>query len=370
MSIATLKLDESTTLDFGVSITGADGKPEARFVIDGKDFSVSFPAKQTNEGVEVEIKGLQHIFTAGEYSARLEIVLENKIYTPLVDKIEFVPSVHISTNSKVVVPVKESVKVGAVTVKKQPIDEDLLRKSQAATIIANALGFQPDKNLTPREIINAALSQNITLTNEQIETIREMLTLAEECGIEYNRDLAPEVVEEIVTVVPKSKEDSEWSEEDLDALASGINDMEDVVDAYEPGELRLVDDETGEVVDDFADELREDVLNEILSRVERIKAKTRFHKTQSKRERRLKVALTKHSSNAKINQRARHLAIKTMKEKLAKKPLDQLNVSEKERIERIIKSRKRVVDRLALKLTQRVRNIEKNRLAHHSTQAA
>lgn len=370
MSIAKLKLDEKATLNFGVEISGADGKPDARFVIDGKDFSVSFPAKQTQEGVEVDIHGLKDIFKAGEYAARLEIVLENKIYTPLIDKIEFEPSVSISTNTKQVQPVKESVKVGVVTVKKPVINEEQLRRIQAATIIAQSLHYTPEANASPKQIIDAALSQAHDLTNEQIQTVHDMLALAEDVGVDFNKDLIPSIiVEQDEEDEPHvaAPEDDGWSDDDIDALANSVNDWEDIASSYEKGELHIVDDETGEHVDDLDDELSEAVLNEVLSRIERIRAKVRFHKSEGKRERKLKVALTKHSSNAQINARARHMAIKTMKMKLAKKPLEQMSVAEKERVEGIIAKRGNVINRLALKMTHRVRQIEKDRLTHKST---
>lgn len=372
MSIARLKLDESTKLEFGVDITGGSGKPDARFIIEGKDFDVCFPAKSTNDGVEVDIQGLSSIFTSGEYNARLEIVLENKLYVPLNDKIEFEPSVKITTNSRVITPVKESVTVQKVTVKKQVINENELRRTQAATIIANSLGYKPDTHQSPTEIVNSALSQAGAMTNEQIATVKEMLELAESVGVVYNTDLVPaEMVEKILEEVKQKPDDEGWSDEDLESIAGSVNDWDDIASAYEKGEIHLVDDESGEVVDDLEDELSESTeLNEILSRVERIRAKVRFHKSAAKRERKLKIALKRHSSSAQINSRARHMAIKTMKMKLAKKPLEQLTPAEKERIEGIMAKRKNVVNRLAMKMTQRVRQIEKDRLTHHSTQAA
>jgi hypothetical protein len=369
MSIAQIQLDESTKLDFGVSITGADGKPEARFIIEGKDFDVSFPATQTQEGVEVDIKGLKSIFTAGEYNARLEIVLENKIYTPLIDKIEFLPSIQISTNS-VKTPVKESVKVSKVVVTKAVVNENELRKTQAATIIANSLHYHPTENQTPAEIVNSALAQSGPLTNEQIETVKEMLDLAESVGIMYNTTLVPEIFEEMIIEVKEEKapvEDDGWSDDDLEELSSTVDDWDDIASAYDPGEIAIIDDETGEVVDDLSDELSEEVLNEVLSRVERIRAKLRFHKSEGKRERKLKIALHRHSTSTQINGRARHMAIKLMKMRIAKKPLEQLSVAEKERVERIVAARKNVVNRLALKMTSRVRKIEKDRLTSQHT---
>lgn len=367
MSIARIRLDESSKLEFGVSITGADGKPNARFVIDGKDFSVSFPAKPTNEGVEVDIQGLSTIFTAGEYNARLEVVLENKIYTPLEDKIEFEPSVHIETKSRVVTPVKESVRVEKVTVKTPVINEDVQRKVQAANIIAKALYYEPLAGQTPKSIVNSALVNTEYFTNKQIETVIEMLDLAESVGIDYDKDLIPELKPVVVIEEVKEPEDDEWSDAELDKMAATVDEWEDIADEYDAGELHIVDDETGEVVDDLKDELKEDTLNEVLSRVERIKAKVRFHKSAAKRERKLKLALTKHSTAATINARARNLAVKTMKMRLAKKPLAQLSIAEKERIEKIISRKKKIVDRLAMKMVPRIRTIEKQRLSHTTT---
>jgi hypothetical protein len=57
------------------------------------------------------------------------------------------------------------------------------------------------------------------------------------------------------------------------------------------------------------------------------------------------------------------MAIKLMKQKLAKKPLSQMSVAEKERVEKIIAKRGAVVNRMAMKLTQRIRTIEKQRLS-------
>ena len=74
--------------------------------------------------------------------------------------------------------------------------------------------------------------------------------------------------------------------------------------------------------------------------------------------------MKRHSDSKTINSRARRLAISTIKKRLAKKPLDKLTVGEKERIERIIQKRKKVIDRLALRMAPKVRKIETDRLSH------
>ena len=65
-----------------------------------------------------------------------------------------------------------------------------------------------------------------------------------------------------------------------------------------------------------------------------------------------------------INRRAGRLAIKLMKKRLAKKPLNKLSIGEKERIERLLAKRRPLIKRIAMKLVPRVRKIETARLAH------
>jgi hypothetical protein len=187
MTIASIKLDESTKLDFGVSITGTGGRPEARFVIDHKDFSVSFPCKQTNEGMEADVQGMSKIFAPGDYTARLEVIIENKLYVPLIDKITFQPLVQIKSQAPSVTPMKESVIVGKVTINHNEINESELRRTQAATIIAQSLNYKPEANETPAEIIENAVNSVEKMTPDQIETLQQMLKLAEDVGIKFNK---------------------------------------------------------------------------------------------------------------------------------------------------------------------------------------
>lgn len=152
------------------------------------------------------------------------------------------------------------------------------------------------------------------------------------------------------------------SDEELESMANSVDHEDDIMDLYDDEELAIIDDETGEHVDD----LQEEVILEVLSRMERIKAKVRFKRTEAKRERKLKIALRQHSSAKKINSRARKLAIKMMKQRLLRKDPTSYTVSDKERAERIIAKKKNLIDRLAMKLTGRVRKIENERLAHHT----
>ena len=164
------------------------------------------------------------------------------------------------------------------------------------------------------------------------------------------------------------EEEKEFSEQDIDKMIDDMSD-DDIMDAYEDHELAIVDDETGEEIEHHEDENNPDLkvkITEVLSRTERIRARVRFAKTKSKRERGVKLALRRTSSSQTINKRARRLAINLFKKRMLRgRPMSSVGVAEKERIEKIIQKRKDVLNRVAMKLTSRVRQIEKARLHHH-----
>lgn len=162
------------------------------------------------------------------------------------------------------------------------------------------------------------------------------------------------------------EEEEQMSDEEIDQMIEPISSLEDIAHMYDDGELEYEDEDTGEVVDekDLEDEpVSEEAIMEVLSRQERMRQKIRFAKSSAKRKRSLKISLRTHSSTGKLNQRARRLAIQLIKQRIAKKPLNTLSIGEKERLERIIQKRKAVINRVAMKLTARVRKIENDRIS-------
>ena len=164
-------------------------------------------------------------------------------------------------------------------------------------------------------------------------------------------------------------EHDDVSDDELDAMIKDIDDWDDIIDVYDDDELEYVDPETGETIDDDEFEgVDESVLSEVLSRQERIRAKMRMRKSKSKRVRGAKLALKRFSSSTVINKRARRLAVNLMKKKLTQgRDSKSLSVGEKERVERMLQKRKSVINRIAMKLTAKVRKIEKNRMSSHRT---
>lgn len=159
------------------------------------------------------------------------------------------------------------------------------------------------------------------------------------------------------------EDEEELSDKELDKMVDGVTDEEIIDHAYDDEDWHLVDGETGEHVE----ELKEDIqaINEILSRTERIRQKIRFSRTKAKRQRRTAIALKKYSSAPVINRRARKLAIKLLKQRLARKPVGKLTVGEKERVERMLQKRKALVNRLAMRLVPRIKRVEQGRISGH-----
>jgi len=195
--------------------------------------------------------------------------------------------------------------------------------------------------------------------------------VAEICGYEIHEDESPEqVIKNCMESAPENlsgkiqeiaklmESEEEISDDELDDIVKGLTD-DDILGVYDEEELETIDEETGDILES---ELPEE-LNEILSREERIKARVRFARSKAKRQTKVKLALKRHSDRATLNKRARRLAIRALKTKFAKKSLGDMTVSDKERIEKMLKTRKSLINRLALKLVPRVKQLEKERLS-------
>ena len=277
---------------------------------------------------------------------------------------------------------------------------------KVARIIAGSLGV-PDveEKSGPAEMVNQGLRfiKNKHMTPEAWTVIGNMLQMATDAGIKFDHNIVKNKVEEAVAIntpgqeVEKLKtsesskvgytlsgttdahrmmkikyalgeesereylEDEGLSDEEIDEMIGKLSD-DDYLEAYDDEELCIIDDETGEHIHD----LKEETLMEVLSRAERIRAKVRFARSASKRERKTRIALKTRSTSKTINTRARRMAVNMMKQRIAKKPLNTLSVGEKERIERIIAKRKVVINRIAMKMVPKVRKTENDRLVHRT----
>lgn len=156
---------------------------------------------------------------------------------------------------------------------------------------------------------------------------------------------------------------NELPDEELDKMIKGLS-HDDFLHAYDEDELHVVDTETGEKIPEV-NHVKEEILNEVLSKIERIKAKLRFSKNETRIAHSRMLALKKHSDNKTINHRARKMAVLLIKKKLLRgQDLANIPTTERERIERILETKKKLISRLAMKLVTKVRQFEKDRLSH------
>lgn len=296
----------------------------------------------------------------------------------------------------------------------EKVDEAIMVKQQdklrAARIIGMSLGYaDAETKNDPTMIVNMALRgiRNKALNPEAKAIISRMMDLAKQMEIKYDDKLlglaeAKEEDEEVEKVVldlddvrahvlmsgnghmgpPVSgeseykrlrkiqmrahesvdgKEDEEFDE---DELANSLTDDDIIEHGYDDDELHVVDNETGEPI---KEDYNLDSLNEVLSRIERMRAKVKMARSAAKRERAAVIALKRHSSTKTLAKRSRRLAVKALEMKLAKKPLSKLSIGEKERIEARIAKMGPIITRIAVKMMPRVRKVEAERLAHKST---
>lgn len=121
MSLAKLELTEESRMVFDVKITGTDESvSDYRFIIKNEDFNIVCKGKMTEEGVEVKIPKLKGILSDGVYQTALEIIIDDKIFTPLHESIELLPNIEMKVETKTLDnerKQKVSVEVGKATIK-------------------------------------------------------------------------------------------------------------------------------------------------------------------------------------------------------------------------------------------------------------
>lgn len=203
---------------------------------------------------------------------------------------------------------------------------------------------------TGRNNLADSHAQKAEIHHEKAIAASKKKSIKEDVDQETNQNLEDQMQAEL-----------DLTDEQIDQIIDTTTE-EEYLEVYEDDELAVIDSDTGEEIEE---EVNEQALTEVLSRIERMRAKVRFAKTKAKRERRAQIALKSRSSNKTVNKRARRLAINLMKKRLLRgRNINNISVGEKERIERVIQKRKAVINRVAMKLAPRVRQIEKARLSH------
>ncbi len=131
MILGRLELNEQQTMMFGINVFGTTQAPsDIRFVIENKDFDIVCRCKQVGEDLEVTVPPLKGVLEAGEYLSRIEVIIGDKIFTPVRESIEFNPAVEMDVTKKQIKIKNEGVEIrikesSSKEIKQNPIDEIL-----------------------------------------------------------------------------------------------------------------------------------------------------------------------------------------------------------------------------------------------------
>jgi len=131
MIIEKLNLNESHIIKYGMNVYGTTQQPsDIRFVIEGPQFDIVCKCKQVGEELEIDIPELKGILESKEYPARIEVIIGDKIFTPIKESIEFNPLVEFGLSKKEHSLKSEGVEIkinasSSSDVKKSPLQEQL-----------------------------------------------------------------------------------------------------------------------------------------------------------------------------------------------------------------------------------------------------
>jgi hypothetical protein len=199
------------------------------------------------------------------------------------------------------------------------------------------------------------------MTQTQLDTLQEMLKLAESVGLSYQDYLLPALIQEEILEQIKPEVEDEESDSDVDDMIKDITTWDSIVEVYDLKELSIVD-KTGEVVN-LENDLKESEFNGVLSRAELIRSKIKSYNSAGPDRGTSKLVVRSPSSNASINKKSLKLATKILELQLTRgKLLESVSTNEKIRISRIIQNKSKLISRIALKLTSRIKFIEKTEL--------
>ena len=188
---------------------------------------------------------------------------------------------------------------------------------------------------------------------------------------DYNED---------VELDPRDFEDNEFDAEngiEFKSIDDFIDNLSvvDYLDIYDDDELdfsEFDDVDPSEIETGDSAELKEceniiatsynaTELTEALSRMARLKLKVAMLRNKAKIAMKRKIALLRHSTMDVLKKRAHKLALKMLKQKIAHKPVADMSMADKERVEKTLKTKKSLLDRLTMKMIPVVKKIEQNR---------
>jgi len=148
-----LDIEENNDLAFKIKLEGASSSPaKVRLVCEGSDFSYMFNGYGTNEDevVQFTIPQMSNKIKEGIYLAKVEVLVENRYFSPLQFQINFKKSISVVAESIQVLPKiqKQDIRVSAspVQVQKQPIQQISTIKFEQKPIKEEQTQTKEDEN--------------------------------------------------------------------------------------------------------------------------------------------------------------------------------------------------------------------------------
>lgn len=95
--LSKLQLNEETELAFNISVTGTTEQTSSvRLCIEGSIFDIVLHGKVEGDTVKFVVPKLKSILESGVYGCKMEIIIDDKVFTPLNESLEFLPLVEFS----------------------------------------------------------------------------------------------------------------------------------------------------------------------------------------------------------------------------------------------------------------------------------
>jgi len=85
-----LNLSKANKLSFRFDVSGTDAAPtKARLVCEGEDVEYGFPCQIAGDEIEVSVPCMEGKINAGNYRARLEVIVEGTRFVPVITELTF-----------------------------------------------------------------------------------------------------------------------------------------------------------------------------------------------------------------------------------------------------------------------------------------
>ena len=153
MQSVELHLDEENELSFKVSVEGSEGMDVGcRLVVENEDYSLSFSGAATNDGeILVIVPSLSKVMKEGNYPARLEVLVDDRLFVPLQLSTKFKQSLSVTAESVSSPKRKPSVSASA----------SLLSSATSKTVLENKAEKDSKNSRMSREEVRDMLRREI-----------------------------------------------------------------------------------------------------------------------------------------------------------------------------------------------------------------